>query len=273
MIFISYAELAQDVIAWSQKLPRNIDAIAGVPRSGMVPAAMLALHRNVRLTTVEDLRDGRIFTGGFRDQHVRLKRVLVVDDSALSGKSLAKAKGELAHIDDVHIDYGVVYASQRTKNIPHCKILDMPRIFEWNWLHHFWLGRACMDIDGVLCRDPTRQENDDSLRYRRFLDTAEPLHLPTVEVHTLVTSRLERYRTPTEEWLQKHKVKYRNLVMHPAKSARLRRASGDHADRKAAIYKNSQYGLFIESSIGQAIEINRLTKKPVFCTDTMELYV
>ena len=35
---------------------------------------------------------------------------------------------------------------------------------------------------------------------------------------------------------------------------------------------NQEYMLFVESSEKQAIEIHRLTKKPVLCTDTMTLH-
>ena len=48
-----------------------------------------------------------------------------------------------------------------------------------------------MDIDGVLCADPTPEENDDGEKYRHFLLNAPPLFIPKVTIGTLVTSRLE----------------------------------------------------------------------------------
>jgi len=267
MIFISYAQLVKDVIAWSQQLPRDLDLIVGLPRSGMVPAAVLALHRNIRLTTVNDFRDGRIFTGGFRDQHTEIKTAMVIDDSTLSGRSLAAASETLKHLKSIKIYYGAVYAKNTTGL--HYKQVDLPRIFEWNWLHHYWMKQACVDIDGVLCQDPTSAQNNDGLNYLKFLHTVGPKHIPTVQVNTLVTSRLERYRAETVKWLFKHHVSYKKLIMHPAASAIVRRKLNDHGKRKAMVYRDPEYKLFIESSDRQAKEIHKLTGKPVFCTDTM----
>ena len=273
MIYISYAELAKDIIAWSEKLPRDIDAFIAVPRSGVIPASMLALHRNVRLSTVEEFRDGRIFRGGLRDQHKEIKKVMVIDDSLLSGRSMIAAGNHLRHFKHIEVLYGAVYLKPgfQSPSWLHHRELPLPRIFEWNWIHHFWLQRACMDIDGVLCRDPTREENDDGIRYRSFLRSVEPRHTPTVQVHTLVTSRLNRYRVETATWLAKHNIQYNKLIMHPAGTAKERRSAGDHAKRKAQVYRDSIYKLFIESSAKQAKEIHAYTHKPVLCTDTNEL--
>jgi len=264
MIFISYAQLAKDVVSWSEQLPRDIDVIAGIPRSGMLPATILALHRNIKLTTIGSQA---VFTGGVRDQHRGTKKILIIDDSLLAGKSIERAK----KIFKKTALYGTVYIKPGMEHLIdyHYKTVSLPRIFEWNWLHHFWLQKSCMDIDGVLCNDPTSQENDDGLRYQQFLSTAIPKHIPTVQVHTLVTSRLERYRKETVSWLHKHGVIYKKLIMHPAPDAKTRRQASDHAKRKAAVFRDVQYELFIESSERQAREIFALTKKPVLCTDTM----
>lgn len=209
--------------------------------------------------------------GGSRDTHKKLFKGLVIDDSILTGKSIDEAHRKLYHVKNVVLTYAGVYMLPGL-NYPHYKKVATPRIFEWNWLHHYWLRCACMDIDGVLCRDPTREENDDGVRYRRFLNTADPLHLPTVEVHTLITSRLEKYRPQTVRWLHQHGVKYKQLLMHPAKSAVLRRKVADHAARKARVYTNPDYKLFIESSERQAEIISARTRKPVLCTDTGEFF-
>lgn len=274
MIYVSYAELAKDVVAWSEKLPRDIDAFIAVPRSGVIPAAMLALQRNVRLSTVEEFRDGRLFRGGNRDQHKDIKKVMVVDDSLLSGRSIIAAGDQLKHIKHLKILYGAVYLKPGSESpawLYHRKI-QLPRIFEWNWLHHFWMKKACVDIDGVLCTDPTREENDDGLKYLKFLETAVPRHVSTVYINTIVTSRLERYRKPTVKWLHKHGITFGKLIMHPAGTAKERRQAGNHAKRKAHVFRSPEYELFIESSQQQAQEIHARTKKPVLCTDLNVLY-
>jgi len=55
----------------------------------------------------------------------------------------------------------------------------------------------------------------------------------------------------------------------PNKKARQK--ANSHAEHKANTFKESQYFLFIESSLSQAIEINRITKKPVLCTETFDM--
>lgn len=274
MIFINYNELCRDVIKWSERLPRNLDLIVGLPRSGMIPATILALHRNIALSDIDTFVCGAIFEGGFRDQKRDIKNVLVIDDSLLSGRSLIAASKKLQIKTEFNIYYGAVYAKPGSGNPAwlHYRKLNIPRVFEWNMFHSYWTQRCCMDIDGVLCRDPTREENDDSLRYRKFLHTVTPRHLPTVQVHTFITSRLEKYRVDTEKWLERHNVTFQKLIMHPAATKQKRIKAKDHAARKAAAYYKSGTRLFIESCDTQAREIHRLTHLPVICTDTMRLY-
>lgn len=45
-------------------------------------------------------------------------------------------------------------------------------------MNHGILKKACLDIDGVLCVDPTPEENDDGPRYREFLLTPNPYSFP-----------------------------------------------------------------------------------------------
>ena len=68
------------------------------------------------------------------------------------------------------------------------EVVEMPRVFEWNLMHGTVLANSCMDIDGVLCLDPTDEENDDGERYLRFLSETPALLLPTAPVGWLVTS-------------------------------------------------------------------------------------
>ena len=55
----------------------------------------------------------------------------------------------------------------------------------------------------------------------------------------------------------------------PNKEARQK--ANCHASHKASEYKLNQYKLFIESSLSQALEINKITGKPVLCTENFEM--
>jgi uncharacterized HAD superfamily protein len=135
------------------------------------------------------------------------------------------------------------------------------------------MRRACLDIDGVLCLDPTREQNDDGPAYDRFLTDACPNLIPSVPVGTLVTSRLERYRRQTEDWLAAAGVEFDELYMLDLPSAAERRRLKAHAPFKAEVYAAKRDSiLFLESDESQASEISRMSGKAVVCTDTMRLF-
>lgn len=101
---------------------------------------------------------------------------------------------------------------------------------------------------------------------------AQPLFIPGSPIGTLVTSRLEKYRSETELWLEKNNVKYSKLVMLDLPNQEARQRANCHASHKAKEYKSSiDYMLSVESSLSQALEINRLTQKPVLCTENFQM--
>ena len=199
---------------------------------------------------------------------------MVVDDSIASGSAMIKAKELIKEVNaDFEISFCAVYVIPgKEKMVDYFfEIVPLPRYFQWNILNHSVLEKSCFDIDGVLCVDPTEDQNDDGPKYIDFILNAEPLYIPKSKIGTLVTSRLEKYRKETEIWLQKHDVKYNKLVMLDLPNKEARQKANNHGSHKANSYKSSEYALFFESDLSQAIEINRLTSKPVFCTETFEM--
>jgi orotate phosphoribosyltransferase len=275
MEFRSVGDLANDVVRWCDSLPADIDVVVGVPRSGLLAANLLALHLNVPLADIDGLAAGRLLGGGARltgkdDVLASARTILVVDDSVATGGAMDEARRKLAGSPyAAQLKWGAVYVTPGHKNSVdfYYQSLPTPRVFEWNVLHHGQLSTVCMDIDGVLCRDPLEHENDDADGYRRFLSTVRPRLVPGTEVGWLVTSRLERYRPETEAWLEASGIRYGELLMHPAADIGERQRAGDHAVHKAAAYRRTKAWLFIESDRAQAAEIARLSKRPVYCTD------
>lgn len=259
-------------------LPRDFDLIVGIPRSGMFPANLLALYLNLPVTDLDSFHNGHIYQTGERGKTFNMdniRKVLIVDDSIATGNAIGKCRSLLKDIENKYeIRYCAVYSvPAHTKTVDYYfEVLEYPRFFQWNIWNHSILKKACMDIDGVLCADPTPEENDDGERYRYFLLNACPLFIPRTEIGTLVTSRLERYRPETETWLRKNGVKYNKLIMLNLPNKEARQRANCHASFKAQEYGSShEYMLFIESSLQQAIDINRLTKKPVLCTETFQM--
>ena len=233
MRYVTTAYLSNLVRCNLSKIPHDIDQICekfGVTNKVIDLSELNALAPN-SLTrddievdsdapeegTPNSFVEGRVFDAGYRgslQQWGEIHKVLVVDDSINTGMAMVKAK---QLVSKVSADYDVIYmaaiaSSAGTREVDiFLEIIDEGRVFEWNLFHHYLMGEACLDIDGVLNEDPV--VDDDGPIYLDFLKNAKPLHLPTVEVNTLISCRLEKYRPQTEQWLAEHGVRYKRLIL------------------------------------------------------------
>ena len=102
----SISDLASVISKNINIVPIDIDLVVGVPRSGMLPASMIALHLNTPLTDIYSYIDNRpLMAGQTRrvkknslSQCNQAKHILVVDDSIASGKSMQTAMSLLSEI-------------------------------------------------------------------------------------------------------------------------------------------------------------------------------
>jgi len=284
MNYKSFENLSIDIREWLKDLPDDYDLIVGIPRSGILPATLIALYKNLPLTDVEGLIQKRVLYPGKRlvvnnvslFKRDRLK-ILIVDDSISSGSQLETVKNKVHSLlsDDKYIfHYGVVYTTRKSRHLVDFfyEVLKHPRCFEWNIFHSAVLKKSCVDIDGILCRDPTKNENDDGSKYVEFIKNVKPLIIPTVEIGWLVTCRLEKYREMTEEWLKKYGIKYDQLYMMDIQDKETRIALSNYAEYKAKIYKETRAEFFLESSKEQAIKIARICNKDVYCYEDNKVY-
>ena len=277
MYYKNISDLNLTILRRLSVLPRDFDLIVGIPRSGMLPANLLALYLNRPYTDIDSFRNGHIYKSGERGQFFDIndyKKILVVDDSIASGSAILKSKEKLKEVEvNFDIKYCAIYVIPGKEDLVDYffEIVPLPRYFQWNIFNHTSLEKACFDIDGVLCIDPTEEQNDDGEKYLDFVLNAPPLYIPGSKIGTIVTSRLEKYHEATETWLKNNKVRYNKLVMLDLPNKEARQKANSHAEHKAKTYKDNQYFLFIESSLSQALEINKITKKPVLCTETFEM--
>jgi len=278
MKYRSVADINADAQQLARELPQDIDLVVGIPRSGLLAANLLCLHLDVPMTDVQNLCEGQILDTGSRcaDELAfdELESVLVIDDSVLTGSQMTETRARLGERDlPFDVQYGAIYISPRGHQYVDywSEVVSSPRVFEWNVLHHTQLENFCVDIDGVLCRDPTADENDDGENYREFLTEVEPNIVPDQRIGWLVTSRLEKYRPETEAWLDEHGIDYETLVMMDVPDMETRRARGNHAQHKAGVYESVGADLFIESDPTQATAICQETDKPVFCYENNEM--
>lgn len=278
MVYRTIADLSTLIRTNIHAVPHDIDLVVGVPRSGMLPALMIALYLNKRVTDLDSFLEGRIFEAGARSQYIasgEVTKVLIVDDSVRTGNAIKKAKKKITNAD---LSYQYIYlapiVSIEGKAFVDIffEIIDEDRVFEWNLFHHGILESACLDIDGVLNVDPSFDTDDDGPNYIHFLQHAKPLFIPTAPIDTLISCRLEKYRSYTEEWLNRYNIQYKHLVMLnlPSKTERLK--WNKHGIYKAKYYQeHNNLCLFIESSARQAQIIADYTLKPVICIETNSL--
>jgi len=290
MKFVTLADLAATIRRNVHKIPHDVDIVAGVPRSGVIAASIIAEFLNAPLIDVDSFALGTPPTGGRRSrfhriQHVANPRVLVVDDTIFHGRSLRAAKEKLAPLGRA-FGYEFIYMAVFLEG--PCDAVDIWLadlrqytegfasfvLYEWNIFHHIpgFMSVCLYDIDGVLCQDPPDERSGQP--YLDYLPNAVPLFTPTVKVGELVTYRLEKYRDLTEWWLRSQGVTYGALTMFPAKSYDERAGMGiSPAAFKADIYRLRPWAkLFVESDDRQAREIHAITRRPVYSVETNKIY-
>lgn len=270
MSFVNYQELVRDTLEFAKHIPKP-DLVVGVPRSGLLPANILALHWNIPITTPDLLLKKQSLGGGTRltfNKNGVIRKVLVIDDSYNTGAAMTEVKVKLSTLP-LEFSYGAIYCAHKEniKELDYAgKWLPQPRFFQWNWLHHHPLiGCSAFDIDGVLCRPPTPEENDYGPGYEKFLKETEPWFIPSLEIGCICTGRLEKYRGQTEAWLKAHNVKYKELVM--------RIENQGHPWSKIELFKSRKdLILFVEDELPQAVKIFEETKKRVLCLNGWRLF-
>lgn len=282
MQYRSVSDLNEAIVSNLGRIPRDIDLVVGVPRSGLLAANLLSLAINVPLSDLDSFLDGREFTAGStkpirrsRDPSGR-RRVLVLDDSINNGNAMREVRARIAEANvNADVTYAAVYGlrNRHPEVDIVLEIVPQPRIFQWNFMHHLVLEQACVDIDGVLCLDPTDDENDDGPAYLEFLKNAVPYHATTRKIGWLVTSRLEKYRSQTEDWLASAGISYGNLIMLDVPSKEERQRLGLHGSFKADFYRQCASPLFIESDVRQAEVIAARSGKPVLCVETHQIHL
>lgn len=288
MKYITLADMTGTIRRNLHRIPHDIDFVIGIPRSGIIVASIIAEFLNVPLIDLDSFVFGASPTGGRRlryrtDSGREKKRALVVDDTLWAGNAIRLARKKLEPMKDKYeFIYLVAYHEGRCDDID-IALEDVRRftngfkqivLYEWNILQHHAdvMGKFLFDMDGVFCLDPPDER--DKKAYQNYIRDATPLFLPTATIGEIVTFRLEANRGITEEWLAGHGIKYNALTMFPASSWEERFRSGISPARfKSDIYNQRPLAkLFIESSDGQAREIHRLTRKPVYCVESNKMY-
>lgn len=299
MLYKSYSDMAACINANLWKIPHDIDGVIGIARSGMIPAAMIAEALNVGLT--ERLFFMDIVNSGIDVQHAfnshgwrpfnnlknsvfgggARRKFIVVDDTCCNGRETQNSKTMFSEpqFSDFEFVYCVVYVDGPCgitrpdivlEDLSHWHNQD--HLFEWHVMTHpGHVKQTVFDLDGIMCLDPPDERN--TAAYEAYLDNPTPFHVPsTSQPITIVTYRLEKYRSQTEKFLDSIGVTDRNLVMYPSNSYE-QRAMESPWNYKAVWYRNhDEYKLFVESDEWQATMIYQSTWKDVYCLTTNKMF-
>jgi adenine/guanine phosphoribosyltransferase-like PRPP-binding protein/uncharacterized HAD superfamily protein len=287
--FITLEQYAKDVRKLLTLVPHDVDCVAGVARSGLYPASMVAmwLHKPMIIVSqssgkIVEAGNGWRLGNGHRHVTPSTGRVLVVDDTVMTGGSQAIIRGVIGK-QFADVAYATVYcnpAANLGKPDIHAVDLQWPHLLEWNLFNSVISASTAVDFDGILCNDCSPEKDDDGPRYLDFIQNAKPLYLPRKEpLPLIVTARIEKYREPTEAWLKRHGVRWKKLIMHPEKSTRERERTdvaaykAEHFERWAKTHTPSPGPvMFIESEHGQAREIARISRRMVVCPSTATVW-
>ena len=278
--FVSIDQASMWTLEWIKTFPERFDLIVGIPRSGMFVASLIALKLGKALTTPELLQQGKYWHSTVVDETIPLDgaaRVLLVDDAVYSGNSIARAEQSIRSVyKDLSIARASLIVDKMSKSkVDYCyKLVEPPRVYEWNILHRkiasqFGNGTLAVDMDGVLCENCPRAADEDEKLYVEWLSRAHPYLIPSFEIDAIVTSRLEKYRPETERWLRKHGVRYKDLHMWDIDDKSRRKGKFDAY--KSKILLKLKPDLYWESNWGLAKAVWKKTSIPTLCIDEMIL--
>lgn len=249
------------------------DIIVHLPRSGTIPASLLSTYMLRPLASVEEYCRDIIITR--KSEFSGTDKILLVDDSIRTGKQMTDAIQQIKRAKPDSTIYTLaIFSTKYKRDFQPTLFLSEHEETEYIYPWFMWktkrISQCAVDMDGVLCRDCTREEDDDGENYLNFIRRADPKFRTNHVIGAIVTSRLEKYRFDTEKWLSKRGIKYGQLIMGPWPSKEQRR--GNSGTWKAGVYSSTAFSLFIESSVKESVVISHFSKKPVWCIDNQKLY-
>ncbi len=269
LTFVSLADALKLVGSLTTQLPRDVDMVIGVPRSGLLFANIIAQKMGLPLATTDTI--GTPWQSKHISSVKKFNKVLLFDDSYRSGAALHEELDRLISLgfDRDSIVTASLIVSEKGRSVVdyYATLIDGPRLFEWNMLHKNM--KLATDLDGVLCENPPSRVRHDEFAYERWLEQARPYLIPTFEIDTIITARLEKYRHVTETWLRMNGVAYKHLVMSNALSRQEQRERGP-VHKVAELQRNTP-AIYWESSFKEAVIISSQVSIPVLCTDEMKL--
>ena len=270
--WISTLELTYDTILLAGLLPEDITAVAGVPRSGMIPASIIAAHLHLPLYQITE--DGQLEQLGMGQRGTKFgfgdrpEKIAVIDDTLQNGVAMKKVKDVMDGRDAV---FAAVYVNHKHKSMVdyYAREVGDAHITEWNCFNNGpkggyaalgdYVHGGATDLDGIIIHD----DKSGGVQGTAYM---LPKSLP---VRLIVTGRPERHREETEALLRRYGVRWGRLEMLPDD---VPMTPENIAGHKAKWYTESPCRYFIESDPEQAKMIFEKSGKAVICPIESKVY-
>lgn len=262
--FITTAQLVEDSKKLAAMLPADVSQVIGIARGGFVPAAIVAniLHLPMLVARQED---GGVLDGG---HGFRLKRrksfngpVVVIDDNCLTGATMRAVMPKILRKYPGAISAAVCCNRKaRTKPDLIVRSLDFPVLLEWNLFNSAMSTSLAMEMEGVLCEN--RPDDSD---YEAWLPNAKIAYpARRFPVRMVLTSRHERYRQQTADWLTRHGIDVQELIMAPD-GVDIAEWKAEHVARFAKFDLPRKPPIYIESDPHLAAQIAQRSGQLICC--------
>ena len=295
--YISYNQMFDDIRNNLGRLPRA-DLVLSIPRSGLVPAAVITKFLNVNTMTInkfcdivensEDIQEAlhkELVKSDFSVvfQAKEIKNILVVDDTVYSGRQIEKWS-ERVHGDcfkEFDIIFLTIYKEWNVSGdiflvdlFPVTKdSIIKSSLYEWTiWNRRDLMPYIAFDLDGVFCVDPP--DDHDTEAYENYLQHPIPLYTPVLNKGystNVITYRIEKYRDVTSKFLANRGIEC-TLYMVGCDTREERNSTCNPAVYKTAVLKTLNVVLYVESNDWEAQAIHQLWGKPVLCIQTNKIY-
>lgn len=282
--FIKTSKLVEDTITtvgFLSQIDERIKGIIGIPRSGLIPASILATNMHLPLFSID--KEGKLIqlqTGG-RAENLSITdgKWLLVDDTCVSGTAIKKAAEKLGLSRDEYVSLAIYCDNLKSVDFG-AFLYYAPHFLEWCFVNTFYAKHAYFDLDGIICEDwidpkgeYTEFGNPDRIK---FLYNAKPIYLPRKFPIKIITARPIAFAAITMQWLQKMQIKVEEIYFweehpderwkHPLTVAEWK------ADILSRIKKRRHVNFYIESNPSQALAIMQLAALPVICPMAEEVF-
>ncbi|TIU96625.1 MAG: phosphoribosyltransferase, partial [Mesorhizobium sp.] len=139
MNYRSISDMNDAIARNLHRLPRDIDLVVGVPRSGILAATLVSLTANIPMTDLDSFLAGKIYTSGVTKrraaldrQHSEMRKILVIDDSVSGGNAMRDARSKIAAAgipgDFVYVAvFGLISQHKETDIV--FEVVPHPRMF------------------------------------------------------------------------------------------------------------------------------------------------